>query len=1301
MDSQELIRYQSAHPSGFVPELLECLFRSQQHPDKPCAHRLKGGLMFVDVRNFTAMTEEVTQRGHYGVEVITRLLNSYYELVDEVVRKHGGEIVKFAGDAFLAVFLGDRQPAMAAISAAATRLEQGLTKLNQRFLREFGGPLSYHGIASWGAFDLITMGDPAWHHDFILYGDSLRRFFSLPLPGEHNLISGLPRRIKNPHYQIKKQLCRDHDAQPLFSFIPPSTRDIIVFKHFSAELRNIAILFIHLDVRGLGKGSYLKNLDQAFRHIQHCVYRYEGIVNKVDFNEKGLVILCSFGIPVAHLNDIERAIIAARAILGYEHRGVFRIGCTYSNVYAGILGGRKRFEYGIIGSAVNAAARLMTEAGADQILISDSMLGAVEVRFRCNYLKDAVVKGFGEPIRIYQITSELPVSYHSLSKLFADQRMVAWQTELAEVESALKTGSEPLRLFISGEPGVGKTFLLWNLLNRLQNSHSRVAMISLDEYNQSETYHLIHVLLREQYNQSETLASESALASLIATDDPNLNPALISKYFSARESGYQTDADRNLYQEIIFDQVQRLLSVLLKPIDILVLDNLHWLDRMSLRLLSNLSAGCPTRIIITARYGLHAELFTGYRLLELGNLDSDRSRDLIRHQIGLIAEDAISHLYRLTGGNPLFLIELCRGINAAHKHKKRLITLADLVSLERRGNLPHSIENLFVNRMAVFNAETQYLLKLAAIIGKAFTLDEITVIDSQNIREKVLALLNSLDQNHLISRVNITPDLVYIFSNNLMREAIYNTILLSEKQGLHQKIGEYYEFSLKPGDTANLEIIANHYILAENAEKALNYCTQAARKNYALANYEECSYYYASALRFCSSARQKLPLQLALVDSQFYHAELDAANRLLQELEPPAHNTPHFSQYLYLKTKALYLQGRFSALAELVIANMAELYINHYYYLCLIFYADALRTINKPTELKTMLSMLGASINLQLRMLAPKPLSYSEEEFPSLIKELHTLEISPELYEPLYYICKVESIQGQLWYDQSDYRRSARHFRHVLSLSQKLGDDVATRVALNSLGNILLTWGKLQTALKYYQKAKKLAEKCGDRYGYLKVIMDIGVLHRQQGEFDVALEAYQTSYDMALIMGNKSQQENSLYNIGEIQFQQNRLDEAEQSMNRALQLALEISDSVGVSYASDALGDIAQNRGDIDGAEHAYRQNLEYQTRINDRKGIAHSLGNLGNIAAARDDYATALDYYRQNQQICHEIGDFDGEGRAHFNAAMSHLSLNEAKTALSMLETAQACFRRANITIYEELVRGKIDECREFLRRI
>ncbi|PKN80019.1 MAG: hypothetical protein CVU48_03730 [Candidatus Cloacimonetes bacterium HGW-Cloacimonetes-1] len=1296
MELKPLTQYRSTQPAKFIPDLVEYYY-SSQNKSIPSVHPMQGALLFIDVCNFTAMTEEASRKGHYGVETITRILKSYYTELDLSIRKFGGEIIKYAGDAILAVFIGDKVPTMMAIEACTRDINERLDILNKKLLPEFEFRLSYHGIKHWGRFRCIIVGDPLLHHDFILYGSAIRELFSIPLPKGSNEVKGklrLPKSLEDSGKILKSTFVASPNPD---IFLPPSVRDIITFQHFSAELRNVAILFISIDVRSISSGTFHHNLHQAFVNIQECVYRYEGIVNKIDYNDKGIVVLCSFGIPIAHLNDVQRAIIAARNIMEYTHQGIYRIGCTYSNMYAGVLGSDKRYEYGIIGSGVNAAARLLSEAEPDQILISENMLSDVEVRFKCKYLKKTPVKGFANDIKIYQIISELPVNFHSLGLLYSKQKIVAWEDELHLMANGVDSDTAPYRLFLSGEPGVGKTFLVWNLLNRLNNP--KVIMMSLEEYNQPQVYNIVTTILEDYYNIPDPLQAVDRLRELTSSCEAELNLNLILEYFQGQENNHLTDGDRSIYQSIIFDQLQIFTQFLLRPIRILIVDNLHWLDKLSLSLLVAVSAVSKTHILLTSRFGLHRELFPDFKELQLANLDQPAARKLITHTFKLIADEAVEYLYRITNGNPSFIIELCREISSQRKHSNRLITLADLHDVERRGHLPNSIENLFVNRLTYFNYETQYILKLAAIIGKAFTIAELAIIDSQNIKTKVLELLDSLDTDQVFSRTNITPDLVYIFSNNLMREAIYKTILLSEKKGLHQQIADHYVQMLKAGDNSNLEIITNHYILAENAIKAYEYSILAAEKNYALANYEESSYYYEVALRFCHLQSRKIELQLALVESLFYHTEVEEANRLLNSITKPTPRVPIYSKYIYLMAKSLYLQAEYAKVAQLVNACIECPSLDHYYYLCMIFYADSLRIVNNTTELEHVLQRLIDNINHQLSTSQNVNISYSEQDFSDLKTTLQERAISVEDTPQFYYLCKIEGIYGQLSYDRGAYREAEKHFRRVMSLSHILQDNIATRISLHSLGNIMRKAGKHTKAMSYYERARTLAEKIGDRFGYLKVIMDIGILYRQQGKYDIALEAYQKSLSMAVMMGNKAQQENVLYNMGEMQYQQDQLDEAEKSFHAALEIAIEISDSLGISYANDALGDLWMARDDIDKAEQYYQNNLEYQRSINDLEGEAHSLGNLGNIATNRDDFPKALEYYEQNLKICHEIGDIDGEGRAYFNSAMASLSMGNAELSLSKLQAAQRCFHKANSAIYDDLVNEQIAICRELLK--
>lgn len=78
---------------------------------------IDAAIMFCDLRNSTSL-EEGLGRGAY----IT-LLNEFFETVSDIVHDHGGEVLKFIGDAVLAVFPAGDAPAVARSNAQRTAVE--------------------------------------------------------------------------------------------------------------------------------------------------------------------------------------------------------------------------------------------------------------------------------------------------------------------------------------------------------------------------------------------------------------------------------------------------------------------------------------------------------------------------------------------------------------------------------------------------------------------------------------------------------------------------------------------------------------------------------------------------------------------------------------------------------------------------------------------------------------------------------------------------------------------------------------------------------------------------------------------------------------------------------------------------------------------------------------------------------------------------------------------------------------------------------------------------------------------------
>lgn len=76
-----------------------------KNPGKiPHVHKFDGVLLFADVSGFTTLTEKYTQSSGKGTDALTVTLNAYIGKIVQNILQLGGDILKFAGDAILAVW---------------------------------------------------------------------------------------------------------------------------------------------------------------------------------------------------------------------------------------------------------------------------------------------------------------------------------------------------------------------------------------------------------------------------------------------------------------------------------------------------------------------------------------------------------------------------------------------------------------------------------------------------------------------------------------------------------------------------------------------------------------------------------------------------------------------------------------------------------------------------------------------------------------------------------------------------------------------------------------------------------------------------------------------------------------------------------------------------------------------------------------------------------------------------------------------------------------------------------------------
>jgi adenylate cyclase len=177
----------------------------------------------------------------------------------------------------------------------------------------------------------------------------------------------------------------------------------------SGDVREAAILFIDLVGSTTLAASrppqeVVRVLNDFFRIVVSAVDDHHGLINKF----QGDAALAVFGAPLALDGSASAALATARRLreqLGRLPMVDFGIGVSAGPVFAGNIGAENRYEYTVVGDAVNEAARLADFAKTldQRIGCSAAAIERADAAERRNWVSDAetVLRGRSESTQIW------------------------------------------------------------------------------------------------------------------------------------------------------------------------------------------------------------------------------------------------------------------------------------------------------------------------------------------------------------------------------------------------------------------------------------------------------------------------------------------------------------------------------------------------------------------------------------------------------------------------------------------------------------------------------------------------------------------------------------------------------------------------------------------------------------------------------------------------------------------------------------------------------------------------------------
>lgn len=457
-----------------------------------------------------------------------------------------------------------------------------------------------------------------------------------------------------------------------------------------------------------------------------------------------------------------------------------------------------------------------------------------------------------------------------------EESFIGRQSELAVIGSALEQciAGHGGVLLVSGDPGIGKTRTAQELTTRAEQQGVQVLWGRCYEEPGAPLYWPWLQLLRSWLEDANATGFAEVLngdTGVIAELLPELHqrlPDLPSPppAFNPAQARFR-----------LFDAVTRFWqrAAQHQPL-VLVLDDLHWADTVSLKLLEYVAREIGTSpllllgsyrdIELNRQHPLSdtlAELsrLSDCRRLPLSGMSRDETEQFLVTLAGALPLTALAPaVYQHSEGNPLFMRELTRHLLQEGLPADGLMP-----------RIPAGIREVIGQRLNRLSDACNQVLGMAAVIGRRFELELLVGLGLPE--TKLLDALDEALEAHIVEALPQPGR--FQFSHALIRETLYEELSATRRLGLHQRAGERLKVLHRHDPRAYLPQLAHHFAQAApvgTAETAIEYAECAgARADVQLA-YEEAVHFYRLALElqehyFPQDGERRCRLLVALADA--------------------------------------------------------------------------------------------------------------------------------------------------------------------------------------------------------------------------------------------------------------------------------------------------------------------------------------------------------------------------------------------------------------------------------------------------
>jgi tetratricopeptide (TPR) repeat protein len=751
---------------------------------------------------------------------------------------------------------------------------------------------------------------------------------------------------------------------------------------------------------------------------------------------------------------------------------------------------------------------------------------------------------------------------------------------------------------ISGEPGMGKSRVLGELIARTRAAHPNVLVLSGVADENAHAYGPVARAFTAHFGLVPGEDPRDSRAKITANLTKLLPATRVTEVAHLMAHLLRVPFDDSPVVTPLLDSAQRLelrLFMALKrllateaesrPV-LFVVENLELCENDTINFLQYLAAGLRDQkvaIVGTGTPELHerhasfGEAEVAPARLELGPLAPTEAEELLRElckQLREVPAALVEHA-RSLDGSPRSIHELVRLLLESDVIvREGLMWRVDAARLAAF-QLPKNYDELVAARMRVMDATERRVLEMAAVVGETWWLDAALALErarqansdpdgptlaqiaasGDHSRIAVVAAVGKLVEREWVVEVpqsSMAGEHELRFANPKLWQLVYRGLDEAKRRNYHAVVARWLELHPEGRGPDAQEEVARHLALAGDAREAATRYRRAAEVARA-------QYANEKAIRLFDRALACIVDQDSVARIHLWH-DLGSIYELIGDFEAALGAFERMLRLSWVsasKTKAAVAFNKMG------------------------------RVWRRKGNLKLALEVLERGLELFRSAGDARGLAGSLDDIG---RTLHML--------------------GR--YDDAHVK-----ITEALARRGKSGDKRAIATSLSRLGDVQADRGHYESAYTCHKDALELRKQAGDRWGQIVSQNNLAALAFELGDLAEARAGWLAALPEAEAIGALPVASAILTNLGELALVEHKLDEARSRLENALEIIDDIEDRGLESECCRHLASLEKLQGHLQQARELAERSLDVARRAGLREKEAQAYLALGDILSA------------------------------------------------------------------------------------